>query len=241
MSWNIAEETLEKRGSFFAHYFKESHQARSQDFAKGGGGGAFLEVWYSRKRTWPKFLLGWGDFSVKISNLQKKKKRSSPTLGELQDQKPILFWSKWRHVLHTFGSQIPLGWGCFYFWSKNRPQKHWKRAILHTFQANGGDRASRPPGYATESHIVLEPEMESRTQGSRLMPRPRIQKSPRPRTALPRTDPLEAKDRNARGQGQGLRTHAQVFSKKKAFKNFFRRSSKKKRFSKFFLRRSTKF
>ena len=28
---------------------------------------------------------------------------------------------------------------------------------------------------------------------------------PRPRTALPRTDPLEAKDRNARGQGQGHR------------------------------------
>ena len=29
-------------------------------------------------------------------------------------------------------------------------------------------------------------------------------KSPRPRTAFPRTDTLEAKDRNARGQGQGL-------------------------------------
>ena len=28
--------------------------------------------------------------------------------------------------------------GCFQFWSKNRPQKHQKRAILHTFQANGG-------------------------------------------------------------------------------------------------------
>ena len=34
---------------------------------------------------------------------------------------------------------------------------------------------------------------------------------PRPRTALPRTEPLEAKDRNARGQGQGPRTQAQVF------------------------------
>ena len=30
-------------------------------------------------------------------------------------------------------------------------------------------------------------------------------KKPRPRTALPRTDPREAKDRNARGQGQGHR------------------------------------
>ena len=47
--------------------------------------------------------------------------------------------------------------------------------------------------------------MESRTQGSR----------PRPRTAFRRTDTLEAKDRNARGQGQGPRTQAQVLSKKK--------------------------
>ena len=36
---------------------------------------------------------------------------------------------------------------------------------------------------------------------------------PRPRTALPRIDPLEAKDRNA--QGQGPRTQPQVLSKKK--------------------------
>ena len=54
-------------------------------------------------------------------------------------------------------------------------------------------------------------------QGHKKNPRPR----PRPRTALPRTEPLEAKDRNARGQGQGPRTQAQVFSKKKVFKNFF--------------------
>ena len=33
-------------------------------------------------------------------------------------------------------------------------------------------------------------------------------KNPRPRTAFPRTDTLEAKDRNARGQGQGPRTQA---------------------------------
>ena len=48
---------------------------------------------------------------------------------------------------------------------------------------------------------------------------------PRPRTASPRTEPLEAKDRNARGQGQGPRTPAQAFSKKKrSSKIFFRRS-----------------
>ena len=49
-------------------------------------------------------------------------------------------------------------------------------------------------------------------------------KNPRPRTALPRTDPLEAKDRNARDQGS--RTQAQVFSekKKRSSKKCFRRS-----------------
>ena len=50
-------------------------------------------------------------------------------------------------------------------------------------------------------------------------------KTPRPWTALLKTDPLEAKDRNARGQGQGPRTQAQVLSRKKSSsKIFFRRS-----------------
>ena len=55
-------------------------------------------------------------------------------------------------------------------------------------------------------------------------------KNPRPRTAFPWTDTLEAKDRNARGQGP--RTQAQVLSKiKKRFsQKFFRRSPKKKNF-----------
>ena len=52
-------------------------------------------------------------------------------------------------------------------------------------------------------------------QGHKKNPRPRLT----PRTALPRTDLLEAKDRNARGQGP--RTQAQVFSKKKVFKKVF--------------------
>ena len=87
-------------------------------------------------------------------------------------------------------------------------------------------------------------------------PRPR----PKPRTAFPRTDTLEAKDRNARGQGQGPRTQAQVLSKKKkkrSSQKFFRRSQKKKKkkaftknfsgdlhkstFSKKFFKRSTSF
>ena len=71
--------------------------------------------------------------------------------------------------------------------------------------------------------------MESRTQGSRQ----EHKKNPRPRTALPRTDPLEAKDRNARGQEP--RTQAQVLSKKKrSSKKIFRRSQEKTVFQKIF-------
>ena len=82
--------------------------------------------------------------------------------------------------------------------------------------------------------------MESRAQGSR--PRPRTQKNPRPRTAFPRADTLEAKDRNARGQGQGPRTQAQVLSKKKKVipKIFQAISKKKKVFTKIFHAISTK-
>ena len=99
--------------------------------------------------------------------------------------------------------------------------------------------------------VALNPEVESRTQS--LRPRPRTQKNPRTRTALPRTDPLEAKDRNARGQGP--RTQAQMLtkkekrlqnffsgiSKKRASKIFFQAFSNKKRLPKLFFRRSTKF
>ena len=55
-------------------------------------------------------------------------------------------------------------------------------------------------------------------------PRTKTQKNPRPRTALQRTKPLKAKDRHARGRGP--RTQAKVFSQKKVFKIFFRRSPK---------------
>ena len=78
------------------------------------------------------------------------------------------------------------------------------------------------------------PEVEPRTQGQG------HKKNPRPRTAFPRTDTLEAKDRNARGQGP--RTRAQVLSKKKnrLHKNFSG-DFHKKMFSKKFFKRSTKF
>ena len=60
---------------------------------------------------------------------------------------------------------------------------------------------------ALPRHLTIQSEVESRTQGSR----------PRPRTAFRRTDTLEAKDRNARGQGP--RTQAKK-KKKGLHKNF---------------------
>ena len=65
--------------------------------------------------------------------------------------------------------------------------------------------------------------VESRTQGSRPTPIRTQKKNSRPRTALPRTDPLEAKDRNARGQGP--RTQVQVFSKQKSIRDTYIKDS----------------
>ena len=49
----------------------------------------------------------------------------------------------------------------------------------------------------------------------------RYKKNPRPRRAFPRTDTLEAKDRNARGQGQGPRTRRKCSPKKKGLQKKF--------------------
>ena len=65
-------------------------------------------------------------------------------------------------------------------------------------------------------------KVELRTQGSR----PRTQKKmrTRPRVALPRTDFLEAKHRNAQGQGH----RRKCSQKKKSSKNFLKRLQIKK-------------
>ena len=71
---------------------------------------------------------------------------------------------------------------------------------------------------------MLKPEVKSRTQGS----------MPRPRTAIPRTDPLEAKDRNARGQSQRHRSKCSSSSSKKGLQNKFSGYLKKEVFKNFF-------
>ena len=56
------------------------------------------------------------------------------------------FHTESPHLLHNFGTQFPLGGGLFSIFTKNRPKKLQKRAILHTSQANGGDSSPpRPP------------------------------------------------------------------------------------------------
>ena len=78
-------------------------------------------------------------FSPKTGDLQKKKKKKRSS-SEVQ----TLFQADSRQLLHSFGTQILLEGGCFHFFTKNRPQKHQKRAILHTLQDNGG-RLEPPP------------------------------------------------------------------------------------------------
>ena len=70
----------------------------------------------------------------------KKKKRSTPKLSLIfrpESEIQTLFHTESRHLHHNFGTQFPLGGGCFQFFNKNRPKKQQKRAILHTSQANG--------------------------------------------------------------------------------------------------------
>ena len=84
---------------------------------------------------------------------------------------------------------------------------------------------------------VENTRLEAKAKDTKKNPRPR------PRTAFPRTDTLEAKDRNARGQGP--RTQAQVLSKKKKEKGLHKiflgdLQKKKKVFTKIFQAISTK-
>ena len=122
-------------------------------------GGAFLKEWEKCKRPWPEFSLFLNQFhtvSPKIemeflgklwsSNVfsaqkQVEKKRSSPKLSlnfRPKSEIQTLFHTESRHPLHDLG-------GCFQFFTKNRPKKQQKRAILHTSQANGGLEPPRPP------------------------------------------------------------------------------------------------
>ena len=97
------------------------------------------------------------DFSAEIriskvfsaqNRVVSKKKRSSPRVFVRWDW----FFVQFRKFRRLRRGCFCMGGGYFQFFTKNRPQKHQKHAILHTSQANGGARAPPPPsGYATDS------------------------------------------------------------------------------------------
>ena len=99
----------------------------------------------------------------------------------------------------------------------------------HCHKPSGTRRLLR--GHSREKIPCLLPFTEAITRGvvedKRLEAKAKDTKKNsrrRPRTSFPRTDLLEAKDRNTRGQGQGPSAQAQVFSKKRSSKKFFRQS-----------------
>ena len=81
---------------------------------------------------------------------------------------------------------------------------------------------------------VEDTRLEAKAKDTKKNPRPR------PRTAFPRTDTLEAKDRNARGQGPRTQSASALQKKKKGLhKNFsgdLQKKKKKKVFTKIFQR-----
>ena len=70
----------------------------------------------------------------------------------LQKKKRLKRFFRPNHDMYFTTSEPSFLWGgCLQFFTKNRPQRHKKRAILHTSQANGGlHPPPRPPGYATD-------------------------------------------------------------------------------------------
>ena len=83
-----------------------------------------------------------GGISQKSRNF---KHFTCPRLGDLQKKKKKVFTdfetgfsTKIGKIESLRGGCFPMGGGYFQFFTKNRPQKHQKRAILHTSQSNGG-------------------------------------------------------------------------------------------------------
>ena len=121
---------------------------------------------------------------------------------------------------------------CQVAWKLGKTPRNWQTGvIIPIFKI--GDR---------KQYTKYRAEVESRTQGSR--PRPRTQKNPRPRprTAFPRTDTLEAKERNARGQGHKRKCSPKkkkvctknLKKKKRSSQKFFKQSPQKNVFQKDF-------
>ena len=105
-------------------------------------------------------------FSPKTGGLQKLKKKGLHRNWDWffgQNRKFKRFFRP-NHDMYFTTSAPNFLWGCcFQFFTKNRPQKHQKRAILDTSHANGGARApSAPPDYATGCHQQIYHKLRNR-------------------------------------------------------------------------------
>ena len=136
------------------------NQARSQDLEKREGG--FFERVRKVQTTLTRIFIvlesvshglceNWDEISRKA---QKFKGFFRPKSGGLQNKKVFTEietdFSAEIGNSNVWGGAVFLWGGYFQFFTKNRPQMHQKRAILHTSQAIGGARAPPPPpGYAT--------------------------------------------------------------------------------------------
>ena len=127
-------------------------QARSQDLEKGG----FFERVRKAQTTLTQIFIvlesvshglpeNWDGISRKA---RKFKRFFCPKTGGLQKKGLYRNSNTFSFQILTSTSQlrhpISFGGGCFQFFTKNRPQKHQKRAILRTSQGNGGSSSPSP-------------------------------------------------------------------------------------------------
>ena len=133
-----------------------SRQARSQDLEKGG---LFWKSEKSANDLDPNFHCS----GISFTRFVRKLSRNFSESSEIQTFFPPKirwspkkkkkglhrnwdwFFSLFRKFKRLRGGCFPLGEGYFQFFTKNRPQKHQKRAILHTSQVTGGARAPPAP------------------------------------------------------------------------------------------------
>ena len=94
-------------------------------------------------------------FSPKTSDLQKK--RSSPKLRSIIPPKSEIqmnFQAESQHLLHNFGTQIPLGGGAVVIFSAKIGLKIIKNVRFCILNRPMGGARARPPGYATVSKLT---------------------------------------------------------------------------------------
>ena len=120
--------------------FKGFFRPKSGDLQKK----VFAEI---QRLSWPESEI-WRFFPAKI-RWSSKKKSLRRLWVRSRTKKTPLFWSKWRHVLHNFGSQIPLGGAVFIFVTKIGLKSTKNVLFCILFRPMEGARAPLSPPTAT--------------------------------------------------------------------------------------------